>query len=370
MSKKSRKIVNHYYGSLEETMQKKDAELKALASKNAKHFAQKNLPAPKGDSLLPYIGPIKMGYEGLAAHVNQFLQPQTHGPEARIDADSANEKTKGIDDEIQTREEKNRNDNYELDNHHAKTVGNRIFLALLCTGIILIGEIIFNTKAFEIAGESLLFALLLAIPTSFAVFILSHVAPMLYKEAKTAIRRRIILASTLGLATAVFFVMGVFRSRYLEQHEVSISPVYFVIINLFFFCVSALLSYYLLPTWEEIKESLHHIKLHRAINRRKNEIARLKNQKESLKASIVEKVKDVVFVHNYAAYCIERIRKMYGEAGGTFQTVNLSFRSDRQMPDCFHKPLPPAEMNNQINIPPSPPIPTIPENNGDNNEKP
>jgi hypothetical protein len=164
-----------YIPELEEIIQKKDAYLKELARKNGKHFAQTNLPAPFGDSLLPYFGELKSGYEELAAQTCQFLLPDMHIPEAKLETDFAKEKIKQIDEEVKKREEQNRNDQYDLGDYNPGNIPMRIKTALISTGVIGVGEIAFNTKAFSVTGENLLFSLVISTSATFAVFILSHV---------------------------------------------------------------------------------------------------------------------------------------------------------------------------------------------------
>src|ERR1035437_6873576 len=119
----------------------------------------------------------------------------------------------------------------------------------IATLIISIGEIMFNTKSFQVTGENMLFALILSISVSFAVFVFSHIAPFLYKSRKTTFQRRLVLFGSLLFVTGLFTALAIFRSTYLANHDVHIDPFYFVIINLFFFVVSALLSFFVLPSW-------------------------------------------------------------------------------------------------------------------------
>ena len=334
---------------LEAIIRKKDAELKDLARKNGKHFAQNNQPAPKGDTLPPYVGDIKAGYEHLGAQLHhEHLQTATHMPEGQIEADRAKEKCKQLENSIFHLEEQNKHDDYEMNNFDSKSVLNRIFLAIVITAVILIGEIAFNTKAFEFAGESLLFALVISISVSFAVYILSHVAPMIYKEIKDKIKRRIYAVSVLSLTTVAFYVLGVFRSNLLAQNEATISPIFFVIINLFLFMVSVFLSFYLMPTWEEVKGSFHNMKLNRAIKKRNKEIAVLKAQIEELKKHLMELAKQIVRINYYTEYTDKRIEKLYFEAVSIFININLITRTDRKVPDCFQDELPPVFIQHLI----------------------
>lgn len=332
---------NIYDPELEEMMQKRDTELKELARKNARHFAKRNLPAIVGDHLLHYLGELKAGYERLAADVFHYLQPASHLPEAKADADFFREKDKNLETEINEKIAQNHNDQYELNDFDQSSIPSRIHWTLIATFLITIGEIVFNTKAFQVTGETLLFSLVLSICVSIAVFVFSHVAPMLYKQAKNKLQRQVVIAGALFLVTGLFIALAIFRSGYLATHDVHIKPFYFVIINLFFFIVSALLSFFVLPSWPEIKQNALRLKIHYAIKRRTKEIIQLKAERESIKATILERTKNRIRIANYANYAADRIRKMYYESWEIFKIANLTFRTDGITPDCFLE-FPPA----------------------------
>jgi len=325
---------------LEELIRIKDAELKEQSRKNAKHFASQNLPAKEGDNLSSYTGETKAGYEKLASDVLHNLQPEAHFPEAKMDADFFKEKDKNLEGEIKIREDQNRNEEYEIGNHNHGHILQRIFWAGFLTFIISVGDTIFNTKSFQVTGESLLFALLLSISVSIAVLVLSHITPFLYKAAKTKFYRRLVVFSSLGLATATFSVLAIFRSIYLAGHDVHINPSFFVIVNLFFFIVSTLLSFFILPTWDEIKQNAKHLLALKRINKRKKEIEQLKKQREEIKITILERTKERFRIIHYANYANDRIRKMYFEAVEAFKSTNLTYRTDKAMPECFSEEIP------------------------------
>lgn len=320
---------------LETLMQKRDAELKALAIKNAKHFAKRNLPAPEGDNISNYTGEIKAGYEKLAADVFHYLQPAAHFPEAKMDADYFREIDKNLEAGIKERQALNSNDEYELGNFSQGNIPFRIRIALISTAIITVGEILFNTKALQVTGENMLFALILSISVSFAVLAFSHLAPSLYKGAKTKLKRLLIVVGSLLLATILFTALAIFRSKYLEIHDIHLNPIYFVIINLFFFIVSSLLSFFVMPSWTEIKENSHKLKILHSIKKRNKEIEQLKKERQSIKTTILERTKGRIRIAFHTNYAIDRIRKMYWESLETFKTTNLTFRTDRVAPDCF-----------------------------------
>jgi hypothetical protein len=329
---------------LESILKHEDAALIELAEKNAKHFAKRNLPAPTGDKLSHYIGELKSGYEKLAAHISQQLQTSAHFPEARMDADFYKEKDGTLSKEIKALEDENHNEGYDLHNFSPGTIYSRIRWAIVATLIVIIGEILFNTKAFQVTGENMLFAMLLSISVSFAVFLFSHVAPLLYKAVKTKLQRRLVIAGSLFLVTGLFTALAIFRSKFLETHDVHINPFYFVIINLFFFIVSALFSFFILPSLEEIKENEHRLKKYREILKRNEQIKEKKNERENIREIIWDKTKGRVRVVHYANYSTEAIRKMYWNAVEIFKRTDLIFRTDRQTPSCFSDPLPELEI--------------------------
>jgi hypothetical protein len=336
--------------ALEKLILAKDSELKELAQKNARHLASRNLPAKDENDLSPYTNDLRSGYSALGAEMLAKLQPETHFPEAKMDADYLREKDRQIADEIKRKDDLNRNALFELGSFNPKGLLSRIRFAVFMTAIIGLGEILFNTKAFEITGENLLFAFLLSVSISVAVFAFAHFMSFKYKEAETKLKRRRVAIFTLIAATLLFTSLAVFRSRYLATHDIHVNPVYFVIINLFFFLVSALLSIYTLPTWAEIKGNFARIKLFQSIEHRNKEIELLKTEKESIKVLVLENTKHRLRISFYANYSAERIRKMYHEALATFKSTNLIFRTDKCVPECYSHPvIEPEIQNHSIN---------------------
>lgn len=331
---------NIYDPVLEEMMQKRDAEIKETARRNARHFAKRNLPAPTGGNISHLTGEIRAGYEKLASDVNFHLQPSAHLPEAKMDAEYYREKFNKLDAEKKEKEELNRNEEYELQDFDKSSIPVRIRWALFSTLIITLGEIMFNTKAFQITSENLLFALILSICISFAVFVFAHVAPLLYKGAKNKLQRIYVVIGSLALVTILFAALAIFRSSYLAVHNVYINPTYFVIINLFFFIVSALISFFVLPSWTEIKHNAMRLKIYFAIKKRKREIERLKIEIGKIKETILERTKLRIRIAHQANYAADRIRKMYWETLEIFKTTNLAYRTDSKTPDCFNEDLP------------------------------
>jgi len=320
---------------LEKMIQKGNAEIIELARKSGKQFGVRNMPAAKGDCLSEFIAVLRSKCEKLAAEIIHFLQPDSQFPEASVDAEYFKEKVKNIDIAIKEKEDRNRNDENDLNDFDKNYIPSRIKWALILSLIVGIGEILFNTKSFQIIGDNLLFALIMSVCISICVFMFSHVTPFLYKDAKNRLQRISVILGSLFLVTVLFTALAIFRSSYLANHDISISPVYFVIINLFFFIVSALMSFFVLPTWKEIKQNSILLKIYYAIKKRKKEIEILKQEREQIKATILERTKSRIRIAHHANYALERIRKIYREAIAVFKTTNLTYRNDGNTPDCF-----------------------------------
>jgi len=336
---KSRSIVQQTGNIIDPTIENmmliRDAELKLLAEKNAKNFALRNLPALIGDNIGSYTGELKGGYEKLASDVFHRLQPEAHFPEAKVDADYFREKALEIDTEITELESLNQRDENDLKSFGQNNIPGRIAWAMISTSLITLGEVMFNTKAFQVTGENLLFAFLLSLCISFAVLIFSHITPLLFKGAKNRLQRILVVVGASSLVTCLFVALAIFRSSYLATHDIHIEPFYFVIINIFFFIVSSLVSYFILPSWEEMKKSAQMIKLTQTIKKRKIRIVVLKKERDQINQTIMERTKMRLRIAYYANYAVERIRKMYFESMGTFKTTNLLTRKDNAVPDCF-----------------------------------
>jgi len=329
---------------LENLIQLTHAELKELALKNGEHYAKRNQPNLTGDKLIHYTGEFKTGYEKLAAEISRLLQPQSHLPEGKMDVDYHKEKDGELDKQIQKTEHEIQKLEYELGGYDSKPITKRIKIALIITAIILLGDTLFNTKSFQIIGENLLFAFVLSICISATVCIFAHFIPFLIKKAKTRAKKRLIVILALLIATGLFYALGVFRSKYLATHEIFISPVFFVMINLFFFITACIFSFFFLPTLEEIKQNAQKKKLQDEIDEKNSQLKVLKEQKEKNKATLHDNSKSRVRIIFYSNYSMDLIRKMYKETVEVFKSTNLRCRSDHHVPDCYSDIVPEPEM--------------------------
>ena len=156
-----------YYPEVEEMIIKKSTELKEGAQKDAKHLAKENIPEKDAKTIAPYITAIKAGYEYLISEALQFLMASSIFLEAKMDADYYKETDKGLDEKIKNLEDANRHAVYELGKYSPGSILLLIGFAVIATVIINIGETLFTSKAFEVTGENMLFALILSVSVSF-----------------------------------------------------------------------------------------------------------------------------------------------------------------------------------------------------------
>lgn len=304
--------------------------------KDAMHLAEQNRPELRGDKLYPYINKYKTRYEKLAADMLERIQPAANFPESKIDADLFKLKSEAIDKSIQENERLNHDDKYHLGDYNPKGILSRVILTIIITLIVYAGEAAFNTKAFLITGDNFLFALILSICLSFGVLVFAHISMNMVKSARNVFKRRLILAGTFLLATCVFVALAIFRSRYLEAHQISVEPKYFVIINLFFFTVACGVSYYFMPTSKQFKDNEEKRRIYRRIESRKNEIKSLQNEKAKIQETIAELTKMRIRIAYLAKYVLNKVQKMFREALAVFISTNLNFRKDGQCPTCFN----------------------------------
>jgi len=124
---------------------------------------------------------------------------------------------------------------------------------------------------------------------------------------------------------------------------VCVSAVYFVLLNLFVFIASAVVSYFLLPEWEAIKALIQSRKKQRQRHQRQQTRKVLTQQEKHLHTQAEQHVKNRI-LNIGQAYDLERqIHLWYREAVGVFIQENLIRRSDGITPKCFSSDIPPLK---------------------------
>ena len=217
------------------------------------------LPNPTAHLLLAitylhYIGGIKAGFEELAANVKQHLQADAHFPEGQIDTEKTEMKINQIKKEMA--ECCNQVKNLELSKDgidiNASNIGMQIFRTFLIALLICIGELVFNTMAFQIMGDIKLFSFFLSLGITTFTAVVAHYGARKLKTENNP-RKKGIINIILGLCTVpVFIALAYLRTEYLHSlnsHE-TIHPIVFVLINCSLFIASVML-FMKLPTKEE-----------------------------------------------------------------------------------------------------------------------
>lgn len=92
----------------------------------------------------------------------------------------------------------------------------------------------------------------------------------------------------------------------------------------------------MLPTWQEIKDNLHRLKLANGITKSRKDIQLLKEQKDNIKRTVLENTKIRVRDSYYAIYVIDHINKLHRECIEQFKSANLTSRTDGVVPHCFN----------------------------------
>lgn len=345
---------NIHHPEAEELLQKGGITLNESAKKSAVFFSKKNQPFAKSDNILNYIGEIKTGFEKLASEIIHLIQPSEKVQDSKIEAVYYKEKDQKLEDEIEVKKTQNQIDEDKLGDFVHSAIPLRIKFVLISSLILFLGDVFFNTKSFQVIGENLLYAFFISLIISAVLFFLSHLLPFLYKRAKNKIQRILVLIGSLLLILGVFYAMASLRTNYLASHDVKVSPLYFIIFNTAIFITATLISFFVLPSYMEFKENLLKLKLSAEIKKRKKEIEQLKQEREIIKDTILEKTKMRIKIAHHTNYAMERIRKMYYESAEIFKMTNLKYRTDGTVPHCFSDPIPELDIqdfNYNIGLP-------------------
>lgn len=330
----------HNEPEIEKLMESSDAELKALAVRSARHYAAENRPLVSDDSLLQYIPEIIGGYERTASDILRLLQPETHFPDGKMDIERTNQKKANLDWEIEELEKKVRIEEPLIKDHDEREFNFTKRKILWVILLMMAGETTYNTGSFQLISENPIFTLLLSVAITIAVLLAGHTTASLYKKAETRKQKIAVVGGSLLAMSLLFFCFALLRTWYLHEKSVEINPLLFVIFNLFFFVVMCLISYFYLPSWEELRRNRQLERINTALKRKKAELSEKKNFRDKLIDSLHDLNKTRVRSIHYAKYLTDSIRARFKEAAGLFMSTNNRYRTDRKTPDCFSQTLP------------------------------
>jgi hypothetical protein len=335
----------------EKMMNQKTNHLSEDAKRDAIRFAESNRPLPSGDNILNYIGRIKAGYEELIANILQNLLTGVHFHEGQTDTQKTQAKTNQIKKEMTECCNKVKNLELNLDSikTNASNIGIQILRTFLIGLIICIGELVFNTMAFQVMGDIKLFSFFLSLGITTFTAVVAHYGARKLKTENNP-RKKIIINIILAVCTIpVFIALAYLRKEFLHSlnSKETIPAIVFVIFNCSLFIATVML-FLRLPTKEEIEAYKQRRVICKNIEKYEHRKKVLQNEAIILEDELTKINKQRLRIAYYTEYTIERIKKIYLECVTLFISYNLKYRNDNQTPDCFSDIIPELEINNTI----------------------
>lgn len=339
---------------LEFSLEQKHNEIISEVTLQSEHFAKQRRPALFGDTLDYYISPYTSQYDQMTALVRQTVQAENVAIDAQMASDAADEKTKEQAekrDQAQSRwisvETEMKKKGIDLEEIKSLQPGKQDYRLLIAAVIIGLGEVFFGMYSFQIMGGSLVSSFFVALSLAIAQFMIAkYFAESLRDESVGQKKKALLWAFVLVITCAISFLMAKLRSAHLsEESGTQVSPFLLLCINLLFFAAAAWHFYRNTQTAAEKKR-------YRELLKYKNLWEGAKAEEEAAKENISritqerdQKIQILMHKPAYQKWLIERIYKWREEAIGTFQSVNLAQRADRQTPDCFLKNLNQIQFN-------------------------
>lgn len=343
-------ISNFHSEKLETIVAEESADIKIFAKNLGTSYAERHFPPASGVKLISVIGEIKARFEKLCITVCKELQSAIHFPEVNTDKISVEAENKKANDIVNKLRYKNQNTESEMKKLNIDGIYRNIREIRIKTALFFAAEALFTALSFQFFGENLLVSILIALPFTLAVSEYAHLVAMQYKKYQNSIKRRLFLLASILFASMVFFGLSYFRSQALGKEGFSIGTLFFVMINLFIFLVSAFLHYKYSMTKEEKIKYHTYKKLKEEIAQRDAEINQIWQHLSDLNAKLKEKAMLAFQLEHCAKNTIEEIRKHYEEAVEKLKSTNILLRNDNVFPECFSEPTPKLEVNYDFNL--------------------
>jgi hypothetical protein len=350
MKKRLTEISSFRSEKVEKMMAEGIAEMNDYAKNLGTNLAEKLLPEARGGKTISVIGGIKAKAEKLCISVCKELQSAVHFPEVNTDKLNIAAETKRAQEVINELKFKNNNTETEQKKLNVHNIYQNVREIRIKSFLLFAAEAFFASLSFQFFGESLLFSILIAIPFTMAVSEYSHLVADQYKKYLNPLKRRIFLLLATLFASMVFFGLSYFRSQALGYKGFSIGTIFFVMINLFIFLVSAFLHYKYSPSKEETLKFHAHKKLKEEIGEREAKMSQITEHINELDNKLNEKAKLAIQVDHYARNCMEEIKTAYREAVETFKNTNIMLRRDNLIPESFSEPIPEPQINYDFDI--------------------
>ena len=328
------------------------ADLQDIAKRDGKYYGLKKIPAFDAASLVPYYGNIKTRAEHGQSDLMAITQPDMHTA-AIQEIDSTTEaKTSELKKDVEQLKHENDIDAREVDGKARPEKRRSYNLALILAILINLADLTFNTMSFEFLGEGLGVSIAIGLGVAAAMYVLSKGIVHFLRRAQKEGKKFYIAATGCFIAACgAFWVFSDFRTKMMAESEVSITPMLFFLLNIFFFAASIVIPIIFSSTAEtEAEKEL--CRRFDQIEERKKEIARKKNEIEAINKAAKEEREKHLAILSYVAHTMNRIKTMYYEAVATFKSQILLTRQDGVMPNCFTEPI--AELSAiDVKLPPS-----------------
>jgi hypothetical protein len=334
---------------LETSLEKEHEKILEHARLKGIHFAKMMKPSLKGDTLIHYVSEFTSRYERMGIDVRQKVLAENTGLNIRMVSENAQEKISKL---IHKQEQvKTEFFNLELQlNQQGITLDdisriepNKKFVPVLA--VIGIGEVIFNTGAFQAFGDNLLFSFLISLAVTGSLFWLSKLLAQQLKEGSAAGKKRIaIISGAVVLALGSFYMLAKLRSEYLnEQSGFHVSPLLLVFVNILFFAVTTWYFFRNTISPEEKKKQEKLLRYKKQLEELKSEDIRLEQEIDVVRENLALQTRNLLYKPEYVKMLCLKISRWKIEAVEAFKAANLSHRSDRKAPDCFMQSIDPQD---------------------------
>lgn len=328
---------------LERQLISKHAEICKSAEKLGRETGRNNQPPLLGGILSVHIGTIVSPYNEMRSRVNGRLQPETAEIEMKGLRNHANEKI-----EVLTKtKHKVKTELFNYDNdlkHKGITLEDLSKIVLspnakkgyLAFAIIGLSEWFFTATGLEGIGHNFLIALIIAGGITVALFFLAQYVGKHLKEFGKGTAKGVVTIGACLLAVGVFIGLAILRVQFIkEQEDISISPLFLVLFNVLFFCVTVWFFYNKSQTPEAEKKQEQLSQYKEKWEGLNAKLAEIDTEIETIKENLAQQINLLHHKPVYTKNLNERIEHWRAESIAGFIASNIASRPDQGVPDCF-----------------------------------
>jgi hypothetical protein len=210
-------------------------------------------------------------------------------------------------------------------------------------GIVLLSasEAIFASTSFQIFVSNLLFSLIIGLTFAVALYYSAVVGTKVLKLARNRYQFMGIFFVILTIIGVVFYTLGYFRLIFLNEMSddanlnYHLSPLQFMLIQLFFYTCAILLKYFYLPEKSEFEQYHNWRKAKRDIGKLEKQKKQLEDNIREIEQSLKQSLITRRTLISHSADTELKIDAHYKDAYQHYIKSNLHHRSDNSIPLCF-----------------------------------